>query len=83
MCALSCALRVLTVFVRPCIARALFRSITCCAGVPAGAVAASLITDSILWRVRSLNADPSVHGIIVQLPMPAYVDAKKVLAEVR
>jgi methylenetetrahydrofolate dehydrogenase (NADP+)/methenyltetrahydrofolate cyclohydrolase len=29
--------------------------------------------------VRGLNADPEVHGILVQLPLPAGIDAEKVL----
>ncbi len=33
----------------------------------------------LLALVGKLNADPSVHGILVQLPLPAHVDAQKVL----
>jgi len=29
--------------------------------------------------VRKLNADPAVHGILVQLPLPKQIDAQKVL----
>ena len=29
--------------------------------------------------VRSLNDDPKVHGILVQLPMPSHIDEEKVL----
>ena len=32
--------------------------------------------------VQRLNADPAVHGILVQLPLPAQVDAQAVLAAV-
>ncbi|MCW5604044.1 MAG: bifunctional methylenetetrahydrofolate dehydrogenase/methenyltetrahydrofolate cyclohydrolase FolD [Burkholderiales bacterium] len=30
-------------------------------------------------RVRQLNADPRIHGIIVQLPLPAGLDAERIL----
>jgi methylenetetrahydrofolate dehydrogenase (NADP+) / methenyltetrahydrofolate cyclohydrolase len=33
----------------------------------------------ILALVARLNADPAVHGILVQLPLPAHVDAAKVI----
>ncbi|WP_439136678.1 bifunctional methylenetetrahydrofolate dehydrogenase/methenyltetrahydrofolate cyclohydrolase FolD [Roseicyclus sp.] len=33
----------------------------------------------ILALVAKLNADPAVHGILVQLPLPAHVDAAKVI----
>ncbi len=33
----------------------------------------------LLALVRKLNADPAVHGILVQLPLPPQVDAQKVL----
>ncbi len=32
--------------------------------------------------VRSYNADPSIHGILVQLPMPDHIDEEAVLNEV-
>src|SRR6266436_4135977 len=32
--------------------------------------------------VGSLNADPAVHGILVQLPLPAQIDARKVIEAV-
>jgi methylenetetrahydrofolate dehydrogenase (NADP+)/methenyltetrahydrofolate cyclohydrolase len=32
--------------------------------------------------VRRLNADPTVHGILVQLPLPAHVDTAVVLDEI-
>ena len=34
---------------------------------------------ALLERIAQLNADPGVHGILVQLPLPAQVDAAKVL----
>ena len=33
----------------------------------------------VLALVERLNADPAVHGILVQLPLPAHIDATKVL----
>ncbi|HEY0856508.1 MAG TPA: bifunctional methylenetetrahydrofolate dehydrogenase/methenyltetrahydrofolate cyclohydrolase FolD [Albitalea sp.] len=33
----------------------------------------------LLARVRALNADPAIHGILVQLPLPAHIDANKVI----
>ena len=35
--------------------------------------------DEVLGVVDGLNADPSVHGILVQLPLPAHIDASRVL----
>jgi methylenetetrahydrofolate dehydrogenase (NADP+)/methenyltetrahydrofolate cyclohydrolase len=33
----------------------------------------------VLALVRKLNADPSVHGILVQLPLPKHIDSTKIL----
>ena len=44
---------------------------------PAGVSAAAL-----LERVAQLNADPRVHGILVQLPLPPQLDAAGILASV-
>lgn len=30
-------------------------------------------------RIRVLNEDPSVHGILVQLPLPDHIDGRKVI----
>ena len=35
--------------------------------------------DELLHRVESLNEDPSVHGILVQLPLPQQIDAYAVI----
>ena len=40
---------------------------------------ASLTEAALLARVEALNNDPSIHGILVQLPLPAHVDAQKVI----
>jgi methylenetetrahydrofolate dehydrogenase (NADP+)/methenyltetrahydrofolate cyclohydrolase len=36
-------------------------------------------TDELLAFVRTLNADPNVHGILVQLPLPKQIDELRVL----
>ncbi|HVZ51130.1 MAG TPA: bifunctional methylenetetrahydrofolate dehydrogenase/methenyltetrahydrofolate cyclohydrolase FolD [Pseudolabrys sp.] len=36
----------------------------------------------LLAVVAELNADPSVHGILVQLPLPAQIDSQKVIATI-
>jgi methylenetetrahydrofolate dehydrogenase (NADP+)/methenyltetrahydrofolate cyclohydrolase len=33
----------------------------------------------LLARIRQLNDDPSVHGILVQLPLPRHMDSQKVI----
>jgi len=39
-------------------------------------------TGDVVAAVRRLNEDPTVDGILVQLPLPPQVDAKKVIAAV-
>ena len=34
---------------------------------------------ALLARVEALNNDPSIHGILVQLPLPEHIDAQKVI----
>jgi methylenetetrahydrofolate dehydrogenase (NADP+)/methenyltetrahydrofolate cyclohydrolase len=34
----------------------------------------------LLARVRALNADPGVHGVLVQMPLPRHIDPLKVIA---
>jgi methylenetetrahydrofolate dehydrogenase (NADP+)/methenyltetrahydrofolate cyclohydrolase len=41
--------------------------------------AATLTESDLLARVEALNNDPSIHGILVQLPLPAHIDAQKVI----
>ena len=36
----------------------------------------------LLTLIGTLNADPKVNGILVQLPLPAHVDAQKVIAAI-
>ena len=33
----------------------------------------------LLARIAALNADPAVHGILVQLPLPKHIDAQRVI----
>lgn len=33
----------------------------------------------VLALVQKLNADPAIHGILVQLPMPSQIDAKRII----
>ena len=40
---------------------------------------ADLSEAALLDRIRALNADPKVHGILVQLPLPKHMDASKVI----
>ncbi len=40
---------------------------------------ASMTEADLLARVRALNADPAIHGILVQLPLPPHIDAHKVI----
>ena len=43
---------------------------------------ASVSEDELVGVVRALNADPSVTGILVQLPLPAGINKKRVLREI-
>jgi methylenetetrahydrofolate dehydrogenase (NADP+) / methenyltetrahydrofolate cyclohydrolase len=40
---------------------------------------ATLSEADLLARVEALNHDPAIHGILVQLPLPAHIDAHKVI----
>ncbi|MGQ3165460.1 MAG: bifunctional methylenetetrahydrofolate dehydrogenase/methenyltetrahydrofolate cyclohydrolase FolD [Hydrogenophaga sp.] len=40
---------------------------------------ASLSEAELLARVAALNSDASIHGILVQLPLPAHINAQKVI----
>ena len=40
---------------------------------------ANLSESDLLARVEALNRDPLIHGILVQLPLPAHIDAHKVI----
>jgi methylenetetrahydrofolate dehydrogenase (NADP+)/methenyltetrahydrofolate cyclohydrolase len=36
----------------------------------------------LLARIDALNADPAVHGILVQLPLPKHIDAQRVVERI-
>jgi len=40
---------------------------------------ASLTEAALLDRIGALNRDTSIHGILVQLPLPEHIDAQKVI----
>ncbi|MBF6989781.1 MULTISPECIES: bifunctional methylenetetrahydrofolate dehydrogenase/methenyltetrahydrofolate cyclohydrolase FolD [Cupriavidus] len=40
---------------------------------------ADLSEAELLARIDALNQDPSIHGILVQLPLPKHIDSHKVL----
>ncbi len=42
-------------------------------------LAAETSEADLLALVKKLNADPAIHGILVQLPLPKHIDAMKVL----
>lgn len=37
---------------------------------------------TLLAKVESLNNDPSIHGILVQMPLPKHIDSQKVIAAI-
>jgi len=39
----------------------------------------SLSEAALLERIEALNADKTIHGILVQLPLPSHIDAQKVI----
>jgi len=43
---------------------------------------ADLSEAALLARIAALNADPSVHGMLVQLPLPKHIDTNKVIAAI-
>ncbi|MDM7943759.1 MAG: bifunctional methylenetetrahydrofolate dehydrogenase/methenyltetrahydrofolate cyclohydrolase FolD [Hydrogenophaga sp.] len=40
---------------------------------------ATMTEEALLERVAALNNDAGIHGILVQLPLPAHIDAQKVI----
>ena len=40
---------------------------------------ADLSQTALLSRIEALNQDPTIHGILVQLPLPAHIDAQRVI----
>ncbi len=43
---------------------------------------ASLSEADLLARIAALNADPTIHGILVQMPLPKHIDPHKVIARI-
>jgi methylenetetrahydrofolate dehydrogenase (NADP+)/methenyltetrahydrofolate cyclohydrolase len=43
---------------------------------------ASLTQAALLARIEALNADPAVHGILVQMPLPRHLDPRRVIAAI-
>jgi len=43
---------------------------------------ASVTQEELIERVRKLNADATVHGILVQLPLPKHIDGARVLESI-
>ncbi len=39
----------------------------------------SLSEERLVEHIRELNADPRIHGILVQLPLPGHIDAQRAL----
>src|SRR5262245_36425239 len=44
--------------------------------------AASLSERALVSEIESLNADATVHGILVQMPLPAGIDAARVISAI-
>jgi methylenetetrahydrofolate dehydrogenase (NADP+)/methenyltetrahydrofolate cyclohydrolase len=40
---------------------------------------ASVTQEELIRRIGKLNADPAIHGILVQLPLPAHLDSAAIL----
>ncbi|MFX4370016.1 tetrahydrofolate dehydrogenase/cyclohydrolase catalytic domain-containing protein, partial [Acinetobacter baumannii] len=40
---------------------------------------ATITNEALLARIAELNADPAIHGILVQLPLPPHIDMARVL----
>ena len=43
---------------------------------------ATATQDQLLSRIDALNTDPTIHGILVQLPLPAQIDVHSVLERI-
>ena len=40
---------------------------------------ADMTQDALLSRIETLNVDPHIHGILVQLPLPKHIDSHRVI----
>ena len=43
---------------------------------------ATLSEAELLARIQALNADPAIHGILVQMPLPKHIDPHKVIESI-
>jgi methylenetetrahydrofolate dehydrogenase (NADP+)/methenyltetrahydrofolate cyclohydrolase len=43
---------------------------------------ATIDTDTLVATIDELSRDPGVHGILVQLPLPAHIDMRRVLSAI-
>ncbi len=43
---------------------------------------ADTLEAALLAKVEALNNDPSIHGILVQMPLPKHIDSQKVIAAI-
>jgi methylenetetrahydrofolate dehydrogenase (NADP+) / methenyltetrahydrofolate cyclohydrolase len=43
---------------------------------------ATLSQPELLARIATLNADPAIHGILVQMPLPRHIDSAAVIAAI-
>jgi methylenetetrahydrofolate dehydrogenase (NADP+) / methenyltetrahydrofolate cyclohydrolase len=43
---------------------------------------ASFSEPALLARIAALNADPNIHGILVQMPLPAHINPQAVIAAI-
>lgn len=43
---------------------------------------AAIETDALVGTIEELGRDPSVHGILVQLPLPPHIDMRRVLSAI-
>jgi methylenetetrahydrofolate dehydrogenase (NADP+)/methenyltetrahydrofolate cyclohydrolase len=43
---------------------------------------ATLAEDALLARIDALNADPTIHGILVQMPLPRHIAPQKVIERI-
>jgi methylenetetrahydrofolate dehydrogenase (NADP+)/methenyltetrahydrofolate cyclohydrolase len=43
---------------------------------------ATLTEAELLARIRALNADPAIHGILVQMPLPRHINPQTVIATI-
>jgi methylenetetrahydrofolate dehydrogenase (NADP+)/methenyltetrahydrofolate cyclohydrolase len=42
-------------------------------------LAVDISEDDLISKIEELNADKKIHGVLVQLPLPKHIDAKKVI----